>query len=58
MLGGGYNINGSQALNPDIEFLRAYPDSNTTYTVTAVEDSPVSSSWSITAWALCGLPGA
>jgi hypothetical protein len=53
VLGGGFTINGT--LNPDIEFMVAYPNSDTTFTVTALEDSSVSGNWSFTVWAVCGI---
>jgi hypothetical protein len=52
VLGGGFTQNGTP--NPDIEFVAAYPSSDTVFTVTAVEDSPVNGNWTYTVWAICG----
>jgi hypothetical protein len=50
VLGGGFYMT---TVNPDIEVVRAYPSSDTAYTVTMVEDTSVSGNWSFTVWAVC-----
>jgi hypothetical protein len=54
VLGGGFVIGG--VITGPVEILYAYPDSDTTYTARAYEDSAQStnSNWTVTVWAICG----
>jgi len=56
ILGGGYQISGVGS--PDVQKLTVvqnYPSNQTHWTVQAVEAQPVGSSWTLTAYAVCGV---
>jgi hypothetical protein len=55
VLGGGYQISGVAGADLQrLSVLQSYPSGATSWTVQGVETSPVNTSWTLTAYAVCG----
>jgi hypothetical protein len=56
VLGGGYQISGIGASDSrKLVVTQSYPSSSTTWTTEALEAQAVSGSWTLTAYAICGV---
>jgi hypothetical protein len=55
ILGGGYAVTASSPDDQKISVIQNYPSATTTWTVRAIETTSIPASWTLAAYAVCGV---